>query len=289
MYKEVLRTAPSGVLVVLVLLTLIALDVVLFIYSLVVASMFALLGAVLFFILFVFLLTGIFVVNPNEARVMQFFGRYTGTVRDSGLRWANPFYTKRRVSVRVRNFETERSKVNDANGNPVELAAVIVWKVVDTAEASFEVDNFENFMHVQSESALRSLATQYPYDTRDDNIVSLRGNTEEVTTQLRKETQSRLDKAGLEVLEARITHLAYAPEIASAMLQRQQAGAIVEAREKIVEGAVSMVEMALEALSSRSIVELDEERKAAMVSNLLVVLCADKSTQPVVNTGAANG
>ena len=285
MFKEIPRTAPSGVLVLIILLLLQLANIALFIISLMVGMVWLTVITPIAFAVVVFLMVGLFVVNPNEARVLQFFGRYVGTVRDQGLRWANPFYTKQRISVRVRNFETEHSKVNDANGNPVEIAAVVVWKVIDTAEASFQVDNFENFMHVQSESAVRSLATQYPYDSRDDETVSLRGSTDEVTTQLQKEIQSRLDEAGLEVLEARITHLAYAPEIASAMLQRQQAGAIVEAREKIVEGAVSMVQMALESLSTQEIVELDEDRKAAMVSNLLVVLCGEQNTQPIVNAG----
>lgn len=231
------------------------------------------------------LLLGLFVVNPNEARVLQLFGRYVGTVRQQGLRWANPFYTKKRISVRVRNFETEQSKVNDTEGNPIEIASVVVWRVVDTAEASFEVDDYIHFVHVQSEAAVRNLATQYPYDTQNDGQLSLRGDTEEIAGQLKVEIQGRLHAAGVEVLEARITHLAYAPEIASAMLQRQQAGAIIAARGRIVEGAVGMVQMALERLASQEIIELDEERRAAMVSNLLVVLCGDKSTQPVLNTG----
>ena len=225
-------------------------------------------------------------VNPNEGRVLLLFGRYKGTVKDQGLHWANPLLTKRRISLRVRNFETEHSKVNDTEGNPIEMASVVVWKVVDTAEASFEVDDYVNYVHVQSESALRNLATLYPYDTQEEGSLSLRGNTDEIAGQLKIEIQSRLHKAGVEVLEARITHLAYAPEIASAMLQRQQAGAIIAARTLIVEGAVGMVEMALEKLSSQHIVDLDEERKANMVSNLLVVLCSDKATQPVLNTGS---
>lgn len=231
-----------------------------------------------------FLFNGLFAVPPNEARVLQLFGNYVGTVRSPGLRYTNPLYSKQRISVRVRNFETERSKVNDTDGNPIEMAAVVVWRVIDTAIASFQVDNYVNFVHVQSEAAVRNLATQYPYDTQEDGQLSLRGDTEEIAGQLKTEIQGRLDEAGVEVMEARITHLAYAPEIASAMLQRQQAGAIIAARSQIVEGAVSMVQMALDDLSSRNIVELDEERKAAMVSNLLVVLCADKGTQPVVNT-----
>lgn len=234
----------------------------------------------------IFLLAGLFVVNPNQARVVLLFGRYKGTVKEQGLHWANPLLRKLQVSLRVRNFETERAKVNDADGNPIEMASVVVWKVVDTAEASFEVDDYVNYVHVQSESALRNLATLYPYDTHNDGTMSLRGNTDEIASQLQTEVQSRLNKAGVEVLEARITHLAYAPEIASAMLQRQQAGAIIAARTQIVEGAVSMVEMALEKLSDQHIVDLDEERKATMVSNLLVVLCGDKPAQPVLNAGS---
>jgi hypothetical protein len=232
-----------------------------------------------------FLLAGLFMVNPNEGRVLQLFGDYRGTVKTPGLRWANPFYTKKRISQRVRNFETGRLKVNDTDGNPVEIGAVVVWKVVDTAEASFEVDNYENYVHVQSEAALRNLATRYPYDSHDDAQVSLRGNTAAVARDLKQEIQDRLAKAGVDVIEARISHLAYAPEIASAMLRRQQAGAIVAARSRIVEGAVGMVEMALEHLSRSTQVRLDDDRKAAMVSNLLVVLCADREAQPVVNTG----
>ncbi len=287
MTREKLRTAPSGVLVLLVLLAALAVDVALFIVD-VAADRQVSLGGLICILLVpvvVVLLAGVFVVNPNEGRVLQFFGRYVGTVRDQGLRWANPLFTKRRISLRVRNFETERSKVNDTDGNPIEIAAVVVWKVVDTAEATFEVDDYVNYVHVQSESAVRNLATRHPYDTQEEGRISLRGNTEEIAGQLQTEIQGRLHKAGVEVLEARITHLAYAPEIASAMLQRQQAGAIIAARGRIVDGAVSMVEMALDSLSKRQIVELDEERKAAMVSNLLVVLCGDKATQPVVNTG----
>jgi regulator of protease activity HflC (stomatin/prohibitin superfamily) len=228
---------------------------------------------------------GFFVVNPNEARVLTLFGKYTGSVKRDGFHWANPFLVKRRLSLRVRNFESAKIKVNDHEGNPIEIAAVIVWRVVETAEAIFEVDNFEHYVKVQSESAVRNLATQYPYDAHLEGHKSLRGNTAEIAEQLKTEVQERLTKAGVEVLEARINHLAYAPEIAAAMLQRQQAGAIIAARQRIVEGAVGMVEMALEMLSRREIVHLDNERKAAMVSNLLVVLCGDRNTQPVVNTG----
>jgi regulator of protease activity HflC (stomatin/prohibitin superfamily) len=231
------------------------------------------------------LMAGFFVVNPNEARVLQLFGKYVGTVKTDGFHWANPLLSKRRVSLRVRNFESSQIKVNDHDGNPIEIAAVVVWKVVDSAEALFEVNDYEHYVKVQSEAAVRNLATQYPYDAYVDGEKSLRGNTADVAEQLKAEIQERLAKAGVEVLEARINHLAYAPEIAAAMLQRQQAGAIIAARQRIVEGAVGMVEMALEMLSQRAVVELDNERKAAMVSNLLVVLCGDRNTQPVVNTG----
>ncbi len=233
----------------------------------------------------IFMLLGLFIVNPNEGKVLQLFGRYVGTARTPGLRFANPLFAKKRISLRVRNFESSRLKVNDLDGNPIEIAAVVVWKVVDTAEAVFEVDNYENYVHVQTESALRNMATSYPYDAHDDTQFSLRGHTSAIADHLRKEIQDRLSRAGVDVIEARISHLAYAPEIAAAMLQRQQAGAIIAARQRIVEGAVGMVEMALEMLSAKKVVELDEGRKAAMVSNLLVVLCGDRNTQPVVNAG----
>ena len=236
-------------------------------------------------LLAVFFMTGLFVVNPNEGKVLQFFGRYSGTVKQAGLRWANPLYTKKRISQRIRNFESAHLKVNDNEGNPIEIAAVVVWRVVDTAEAVFEVDDYNNYVKVQTEAALRNLATRYTYDTHDEAQMSLRGHTVAVAEHLKNEIQERLTRAGVEVMEARISHLAYAQEIAHAMLQRQQAGAIIAARQRIVEGAVGMVEMALEMLSRRDIVTLDNERKAAMVSNLLVVLCGDKSTQPIVNTG----
>ena len=242
-------------------------------------------GSALGLLLSVFLLAGLFVVNPNEGRVLQLFGDYRGTARVPGLRWANPFYTKKRISLRVRNFESARLKVNDIEGNPIEIAAVVVWQVVDTAEAVFEVDDYNNYVKVQSEAALRNLTTSYPYDAHDDAQMSLRGHTAAVAEHLKKEIQERLARAGVEVIEARISHLAYAPEIAASMLQRQQAGAIIAARTRIVEGAVGMVEMALEMLSRRDIVDLDNERKAAMVSNLLVVLCGERSTQPIVNAG----
>jgi regulator of protease activity HflC (stomatin/prohibitin superfamily) len=233
----------------------------------------------------VVLLAGLFIVNPNEAKVLQLFGDYAGTVKSPGLRWANPFYTKRRISLRIRNFESTRLKVNDAEGNPIEIAAVVVWRVVETAEACFEVDDYNNYVHVQSEAAIRNMAMSYPYDSHLENTMSLRGTTMAVADHLKKEIQERLTRAGVEVVESRISHLAYAPEIAAAMLQRQQAGAIIAARQRIVEGAVGMVEMALAMLSDKSILSLDEERKAAMVSNLLVVLCGERAAQPVVNTG----
>jgi regulator of protease activity HflC (stomatin/prohibitin superfamily) len=233
----------------------------------------------------ILILKGNFVIGPNEARVLTFFGRYTGTVREAGLRWANPFATKRAISLRTRNFETAKIKVNDIEGNPIEIGAVIVWRVVDTAQAMFDVESFTTFVQIQAETALRNLAMHHPYDGHDDTMISLRGHSDKVAELLRKEVNDKLTLAGVEVVDARIAHLAYSPEIAQAMLQRQQAGAIIAARTRIVEGAVSMVEMALDQLAKRGIVELDTERKAAMVSNLLVVLCGERSTQPVVNAG----
>ncbi len=228
---------------------------------------------------------GLTVVNPNEARVVQLFGKYTGSLKEQGLWWINPLTLRRKVSLRVRNFESSKLKVNDHDGNPIEIAAVVVWRVVETAEAVFEVNDYEHFVHVQSESAVRNLATSYPYDAHEEGQISLRMSVQEIAHKLREEIQERLAKAGVEVIEARISHLAYAPEIASAMLRRQQASAIIAARQKIVEGAVGMVEMALESLNAKNVVQLDEERKATMVSNLLVVLCSDRDAQPVVNTG----
>jgi regulator of protease activity HflC (stomatin/prohibitin superfamily) len=228
---------------------------------------------------------GFFMVQPNQAKVLLLFGRYAGSVKEPGLHWANPFYAKKAISLRVRNFETAKLKVNDNASNPVDIAAVVVWRVVDTAEALFEVDNYEHFVHVQSEAALRGLANQYAYDAHDAGQLSLSGSTAEVAERLQREIQERLAKAGVRVMEARISHLAYAAEIASAMLRRQQANAIIAARRRIVEGAVGMVEDALQQLSAKQVVRLDEERKAAMVSNLLVVLCSEQATQPVVNTG----
>jgi regulator of protease activity HflC (stomatin/prohibitin superfamily) len=244
-----------------------------------------LIGAAISMALWILALRGFFIVAPNEAQVLQLFGDYAGTAKIPGLRWANPFFTRKKISLRVRNFESSHLKVNDAEGNPIEIAAVVVWRVVETAEATFEVNDYENYVHVQSEAAVRNAATSYPYDSHQDHVISLRGSTAAVADHLKQEVQQRLQKAGVEVLEARISHLAYAPEIAAAMLQRQQAGAIIAARQRIVEGAVGMVEMALQMLSHKEIVTLDEERKAAMVSNLLVVLCGEKAPQPIVNTG----
>jgi len=250
------------------------------------SSAFQVLGAVAANVVLAVSLGGFFVVEPNQSTVLMLFGNYRGSERRPGLWWANPFMTKKRVTMRVRNFESSKLKVNDHDGNPIEIGAVVVWRVVDSAEAIFQVDNYDNFVHVQSEAALRNLAVGHPYDAHNDGQMSLRGNILEVAEQLKAEIQARLEKAGVEVLEARISHLAYAPEIASAMLRRQQASAVIAARSKIVEGAVSMVQMALEELSKRSVVQLDEERKAAMVSNLLVVLCSEHETHPVVNTGS---
>jgi regulator of protease activity HflC (stomatin/prohibitin superfamily) len=285
MIRERMAASLPGLAVLLLLIAAIAATI----YSLVTQASddtpLLIIGHVLLILVECFLLAGLFVVNPNEGRVLQLFGDYVGTVKTAGLRWANPFYTKKRISLRVRNFESTKLKVNDHEGNPIEIAAVVVWRVVDTAEAVFEVDDYQNFVKVQSEAAVRNLATSYKYDAHEEDQMSLRGNTAAVAEHMKKEIQERLSKAGVEVLEARISHLAYAPEIAQAMLQRQQAGAIIAARQRIVEGAVGMVQMALDMLSQREILELDNERRAAMVSNLLVVLCGERATQPVINTG----
>jgi regulator of protease activity HflC (stomatin/prohibitin superfamily) len=230
-------------------------------------------------------LAGLFVVNPNEAKVLTLFGNYSGSVRRPGLWWVNPFMAKRKVSLRVRNFETTKLKVNDSHSNPIEIAAIVVWKVVDSAEAMFEVDDYKQYVQMQSEAALRALAQSYPYDAHQVDQISLSTHTSEVSKSLLVALHDRLGKAGVEVIESRISHLAYSPEIASAMLRRQQASAVIAARYKIVEGAVGMVENALQLLSEKGVIHLDEERKAAMVSNLLVVLCSDRDAQPVVNAG----
>jgi len=290
---ELERKTPSGLLTLLVGLVLGGLFVWGFISSAIAvnhrAGGPAIAALVAFAVLFsanAILLCGLFTVNPNEGRVMQLFGKYTGTARQPGLRWANPFYSKKRISLRVRNFETGKLKVNDSRGNPIEIAAVVVWKVVDTAEAVFMVDDYTNYVHVQSEAAVRNMATGYPYDAHEAGEKSLVSHTAEISSRLKIEIQDRLTQAGVEVIESRVSHLAYSPEIAGAMLQRQQASAVVAARQKIVEGAVGMVENALAMLAQREVIHLDEERRAAMVSNLLVVLCSDRHTQPVINTGS---
>lgn len=231
-------------------------------------------------------LCGLFMVEPNQAAVLSLFGQYIGTSKDQGLRWANPFLSAKKISLRTRNFESSKLKVNDLEGSPIEIASVVVWQVVDSAEAVYNVDDYESFVHIQSEAALRAMATSYPYDQHEDGKISLRSHAADISKHLTEEIQERLAQAGVRVMEARISHLAYAPEIAQAMLQRQQASAIIAARTRIVEGAVSMVEMALAELSKRNVVDLDPERRAAMVSNLLVVLCGERGTQPIVNTGS---
>ncbi|MFD3624265.1 SPFH domain-containing protein [Streptomyces sp. NPDC058698] len=242
-------------------------------------------GGILIAIAAFLAMCGLNMVAPGEARVVQLFGRYRGTIRQDGLRWVNPFTSRTKISTRVRNHETAVLKVNDAYGNPIELAAVVVWRVEDTAQATFEVDDYIEFVSTQTEAAVRHIAIEYPYDAHDEDGLSLRGNAEEITEKLAVELHARVDAAGVQIIESRFTHLAYAPEIASAMLQRQQAGAVVAARQQIVEGAVGMVESALARIQEQDIVELDPERKAAMVSNLMVVLCGDRSAQPVLNTG----
>ncbi|EQM81977.1 SPFH domain-containing protein [Stenotrophomonas hibiscicola] len=244
-----------------------------------------LLGALLV-VLGVFTLAGLYTIQPNQAAVLSLFGKYVGTVKDNGLRWNNPFYAKRRVSQRVRNFESGKLKVNELDGSPIEIAAVIVWQVVDASEAVYNVDDYESFVHIQSESALRAMATSYPYDQHEDGQLALRSHASEISQHLKNELAERLADAGVQVIDARISHLAYAAEIAQAMLQRQQANAVIAARTRIVAGAVGMVEMALAELQKNGVVQLDEERKAHMVSNLLTVLCSDRGTQPIVNAGS---
>jgi regulator of protease activity HflC (stomatin/prohibitin superfamily) len=286
MIQENTRTASSGYLALVVLPSLTLLLGWMFIRSAtaneVVPAVLYMLGLVITLICY----KGFFMVHPNQAKVLQLFGTYVGSVRQTGLRWANPFYSKEPVSLRVRNFESGIMKVNDSSGNPVDIAAVVVWKVVDSAEAVFEVDDYKSFVQIQSEAALRNLATSYPYEAHNDEEIALRSDPQAIAEKLRNEVQDRLDKAGVEVIEARISHLAYAQEIASAMLKRQQAQAIVAARRQIVDGAVGMVKMALTELEEQEVVDLDEERKANMVSNLLVVLCGEENAQPVLNTGS---
>jgi regulator of protease activity HflC (stomatin/prohibitin superfamily) len=285
MIREKDAHALSGVFMLLFLIALTGLSIYFMIRAIDSRETVAILGWILVSSAALISLNGLTIVNPNDAIVATVFGTYIGSLKKQGFWWINPFSVKRRLSLRVRNFESGKLKVNDHDGNPIEIAAVVVWKVVETAEAVFHVDNYDNFVHVQSESALRNLATSYPYDAHIDGQMALRSHTAEIADRIRHEIQERLAQAGVDVIEARISHLAYAPEIASAMLQRQQASAIVAARARIVEGAVGMVEMALDELNKKQVVVLDEERKAAMVSNLLVVLCSDRHTQPVVNTG----
>ncbi|KAB7764614.1 SPFH domain-containing protein [Xanthomonas maliensis] len=246
----------------------------------------AMLPAILLAAVNIFILVGLYTLEPNQAAVLSLFGKYVGTVKDPGMRWNNPFLAKRKVSQRVRNFESGRLKVNELDGSPIEIAAVIVWQVLDASEAVYNVDDYESFVHIQSEAALRAMATSYPYDQHEPEQISLRSHPAEVSEQLKRHLDERLTQAGVDVIEARISHLAYAPEIAQAMLQRQQANAVIAARTRIVAGAVGMVEMALAELHKSGVVALDEERKAHMVSNLLTVLCSDRGTQPVVNTGS---
>lgn len=285
MMKERSASAMNGGFMLFVLIMVILAMIVGFITGIRTDRPVQIIGAVVGFVIALTMLNGLTIVDPNTAVANVFFGSYVGTLRTPGFWFVNPFNVKRRISLRVRNFESNKLKVNDHDGNPIEIGAVVVWKVVDTAEALFEVDNYEHFLNVQAEAALRNLATSYPYDAHVEGEIALRSSSHETAERLKSEVEQRLSKAGLQVIEARISHLAYAPEIASAMLQRQQASAIIAARTKIVEGAVSMVEMALEKLSKQKIVELDEERKAAMVSNLLVVLCSDRHAQPVINAG----
>lgn len=275
----------SGWLLVAALLTLMVVGVVSLVYAIERESAPWVVGWTILIAADGFCFAGFTVVNPNESKVVTLFGVYKGSIKQPGFWWVNPLTTRKRVSLRVRNFETGKIKVNDRDGNPIEIAAVVVWRMVETFEAVFNVDDYEHFVHVQSESAVRVLATSYPYDAHEEGQISLRLSASEVADRLRHEVQDRLSKAGIEVIEARISYLAYASEIAGAMLRRQQATAVIAARQKIVEGAVGMVEMALEEISRKHIVELDDERKAAMVSNLLVVLCSERGVEPVVNTG----
>jgi regulator of protease activity HflC (stomatin/prohibitin superfamily) len=285
MYQEKVVRGVSGWLALFALIVVGAVSLYLLVSSAITESGWGIAACVVVLVVDSYSFAGLTVVNPNQARVILLFGKYQGTLKEAGFWFVNPLTVRRKVSLRIRNFETSRLKVNDLDGNPIEIAAVVVWCVVETAEAVFNVDDYEQFVHVQSEAAVRNLATSYPYDAHEPGQLSLRMYAGEINERLKAEVQDRLAKAGSETIEARISHLAYAPEIANAMLRRQQASAIIAARQKIVEGAVGMVEMALELLSQKHVVELDEERKAAMVSNLLVVLCGDQNAQPVVNAG----
>ncbi|AYL96233.1 SPFH domain-containing protein [Mucilaginibacter celer] len=281
MNPEKIINPPSGFATFIVSMVLLIVSVLLFIEGQLA------IGIILLIVTFIFLLPGLIIVNPNESKVLTFFGKYVGTVKKDGFFWVNPFTVKKKVSLKAFNLNGQQLKVNDSIGNPIEIAAVIVWQIKDTAAAVFAVENYIQYVNIQSEAAVRHLANTFPYDNLEDETatITLRGGADQVSEMLEKELNERLNRAGIEVLEARISHLAYAPEIAHSMLQVQQASAIIAARKLIVEGAVGMVEMALNKLSEKNIVELDEERKAAMVSNLLVVLCGDKAVNPVVNTG----
>ena len=284
MKENPIRSLP-GIPMLLALFALVLAGACLFAANARVGSVAGIVAGIALVLIAGFCLLGLYSVQPNQSAVLSLFGKYVGTVRENGLRWNNPFYAKRKVSQRVRNFESGKLKVNELDGSPIEIAAVIVWQVIDSAEAVYNVDDYESFVHIQSESALRTMATSYPYDQHEEGQVALRSHATEISQHLKDELAERLADAGVQVLDARISHLAYAPEIAQAMLQRQQANAIIAARTRIVAGAVGMVEMALAELQKNGVVHLDEERKAQMVSNLLVVLCGERSTQPIVNAG----
>ena len=286
MIREREKKALSGYLMIVVLFVAESAAIYWFVREVQALSVSGLIAPAVVMSIILVLWFGFFMVHPNEARVLQLFGAYAGTAREPGLRWANPFFTKKAVSVRVRNFESGKLKVNDSRGSPIEIAAVVVWRVIDTAEAVFEVDDYEEFVTIQSESALRNLTTTYPYEPHEGEGLALRSDPAEIAQALREEIQDRLEEAGVNVIEARISHLAYAPEIANAMLRRQQASAVIAARTQIVAGAVGMVKMALEQLKAEEVVDLDEERKASMVGNLLTVLCSEEAAQPVLNTGS---
>jgi len=284
--KEATVTSMPGIPTLLLLLVAIAVALAGALYGLAHENLVLFIPALIAAIVLMVCLGDLYMIEPNQTAVLSLFGKYVGTAKENGLRWNNPFFSKRKISQRVRNFESSKLKVNDLDGSPIEIGAVVVWQVVDSAEAVYNVDNYESFVHIQSEAALRAMATSYPYDQYEDGKISLRSHAAEIAKHLTDEIQERLAAAGVRVMEARISHLAYAPEIAQAMLQRQQASAIIAARTRIVEGAVSMVEMALNELSKRGVVDLDPERRAAMVSNLLVVLCGERGTQPIVNAGS---
>ncbi len=275
----------NGFLMLFILLGLIALEVYLFLGLVITKNTQILWVFIPLIFIIIVVLSGFIVVQPNESRVLIFFGKYIGTVRNSGFWWVNPFTIKRKVSLRIRNFNSDKIKVNDLHGNPIEIGAVVVWKVIDSAKAVFDVENYEEFVDIQSETAIRSLASEYPYDTDDESKASLRGTPQEIADNLKGQLEKRLEVAGVDIIESRISHLAYAQEIAQAMLRRQQAEAIIAARQKIVEGAVGMVEMALKSLSEQKIVTLDEDKKATMVNNLMVALVSENDVQPIINTG----